>query len=275
MAGDLFAVESLTWLTSAMADRGETDIRLEAAMAKLFCSEALWRAADGGVQVRGGRGYETADSLRGRNEAPMPMERLMRDARINLIIEGTSEIMRLFIAREALDPHLRTAGVTATTQKVHYKDAAKFYASWYPPLWVPGRGKSEVRVHPRVEGHMRYVERSSRRLARDLFHMIVRHREGLQKKQLLLGRLVDIGAELFAMGAVLSRASSPRAPAGSEKLADLFCRGARRRVDELHRAVYSNDDPFVYRTARQILDGSFPWLEENIVSTWRQEKSEK
>ncbi len=271
MAADLYAVESLTWLTSAMADRGETDIRLEAAMAKLFCSEALWRAADDGVQVRGGRGYETADSLRGRRETPMPMERLLRDARINLIIEGTSEIMRLFIAREALDPHMRTAGVTATAQQVHYGDAAKFYASWYPPLWIPGRGKEDVRLHPRLEGHMRYVERASRRLARDLFHMIVRHREGLQKKQLLLARLVDAGAELFAMAAVLSRASSPQAPAGSERLADLFCRAAKRRVDELHHGVYSNDDDFVYRTARQILEGSYPWLEDNIVSTWRTE----
>ncbi len=275
MAADLFAVESLTWLTSAMADREEADIRLEAAMAKLFCSEALWRAADAGVQVRGGRGYETADSLRGRGEIPMPMERMLRDARINLIIEGTSEIMRLFIAREALDPHLRKAGVNVSEGKVHYKDAAKFYAAWYPPLWVPGRGKGEIRLHPSLEGHMRYVERAARRLGRDLFHMIVRYREGLQKKQLLLGRLVDIGAELFAMGAVLSRASSPQAPPGSERLADLFCRGAKRRIDELHRAVYGNDDAFVYRSARRVLDGAYPWLEENIVSTWRQEEAQK
>lgn len=269
MAADLFAVESLTWLTSSMGDREEMDIRLEAAMAKLFCSEALWRTVDAGVQVRGGRGYETADSLRGRGEAAMPMERMMRDARINLIIEGTSEIMRLFIAREALDPHLRIAGVSATAQKIRYKDAAKFYVKWYPRQYVPAlRATAEIRLPSPLAGHMKSLERSSRRLARDLFHMIVLHREGLQKRQMILGRLVDVGAELFAMGAVLSRAASPRAPEGSVKLADLFCRQSLRRIAALRRAVYSNDDRLAYRTARDVLDGQYLWLEDNIVRSW-------
>ena len=120
----------MTWLSSALADGGETDIRLEAAVAKLFCSEALWRGVDAGVQIRGGRGYETADSLAGRGEPALPMERILRDARINLIIEGTSEIMRLFIAREALDPHLRIAGASATSERVDWIGAARFYTKW-------------------------------------------------------------------------------------------------------------------------------------------------
>jgi len=273
IAADLYAVESLTWLTSALADRGELDIRLEAAMAKLFCSEALWRSADAALQIRGGRGYETAPSLGGRGEAPMPMERLLRDARINLIIEGTSEIMHLFIAREALDPHLRIAGASATSSQVDYLGAAKFYAAWYPKLFLPNfKLDGQVRLPEALRPHLHELERDTRRLGRDLFHMIVRYRQGLQRRQLVLGRLVDCGAELFAMGAVLSRAASPAAPAESIALAELFCRQARRRVAALRRDLYSNDDAENYRFARALLDGRFAWLTDNIVSTWRREK---
>jgi hypothetical protein len=272
IAADIYAVESLTWLTSEMADRDVQDIRLEAAMAKLFCSEALWRSADAALQVRGGRGYETAQSLAGRGELPMPMERLLRDARINLIIEGTSEIMRLFIAREALDPHLRIAGASATSEKMDVAGAAKFYAKWYPMLWLPRLATpGGVAVSGKLTRHLRFVERATRRLARDLFHMMVLHRQGLQKKQMVLGRLVDTGTELFTMSAVISRAASPRAERGAERLADLFCRQARRRIAAQHRAVYCNDDTLTYRVAREVLDGAYPLLEDNILSTWKGE----
>jgi len=270
MSADIFAVESLTWLTSALADRGDTDIRLEAAMAKMYCTEALWRTVDAGVQVRGGRGYETADSLKGRGEPAMPMERLMRDARINLIIEGTSEIMRLFIAREALDPHLKIAGASATSKKVDLLGAAKFYGRWYPALWLPRFSTpAGAAVSGKLARHLRFVERATRRLARDLFHMMVRYRQGLQKRQMVLARLVDSGAELFAMSAVIARAASPGAPAGAARLADLFCRQARRRLKILHRAVYAHDDRLAAKVAREVSSDSFPWIEENIVSTWK------
>ena len=271
LATDLYAVESLTWLTSTMADREDVDIRLEAAMAKLYCTEAMWRAVDAGVQIRGGRGYETADSLRARGEVPMPMERLMRDARINLIIEGTSEIMRLFIAREALDPHLKVAGASATSSNLDFVGAAKFYALWYPKLWLPRFGTpGGLDLPGGLAGHLRFVERATRRMARDLFHMMARYQQGLQRKQMVLARLVDRGAELFAMTAVLSRSASS-ADKGSVHLADLFCRKARRRLAELHRGVYCNDDAFSYKTARQVLDDEFAWLEENILSTWKKQ----
>ncbi len=105
--------------------------------------------------------------------------------------------------------------------------------------------------------------------------MMARHREGLQKRQMLLARLVDGGAELFAMSAAIARAASPQAPSGSERLADLFCRQARRRLRELHRGVYRHDDRFTARVAREVSEGGYPWLGDNIVSTWSDQDEER
>jgi len=274
LAADTFAVESLTWLTSALADQADVDIRLEAAMAKLWCTETMWRAVDNLLQIRGGRGYETAASLAARGELPIPVERMLRDARINRIIEGTTEIMHLFIAREALDPHLKIAGYSATQDKINYGRAAAFYAAWYPQLWLPRFALSGAPPMPGLlGGHLQFVAKGSRMLARDLFHMMLVYRQGLQRKQVVLARLVDIGAELFTMTAVLSRAASLHSPSGSEPIADLFCRQARRRIKLLHQAVYRNDDQFAYDRALEVLDGRYPWLEQNIVSTWRKKKN--
>jgi alkylation response protein AidB-like acyl-CoA dehydrogenase len=109
-AATLFGMEAITWMAGTWVDRKSHDIRIEAAMAKIFCSEQGHRIIEATVQFRGGRGYERATSLRARGELPFPAERALRDSRINMIVEGTSEILRLFVAREALDQHLKIAG---------------------------------------------------------------------------------------------------------------------------------------------------------------------
>lgn len=275
MTAETFAMEAVSDLASLMADQGARDIRLEAAIAKMWNSELGWRIIDDTLQIKGGRGYETADSLRLRGERPDPVERMMRDFRINLIFEGSSEIMRLFIAREAVDTHLKVAGAlidpksTGSQKFQALLKSAGFYGLWYPKLWIPFKGWFGYGEFGPLARHLRFVERSSRRLARTLFHCMVRFGPKLEKRQAVLGRLVEIGAELLAISAACSRAQAMvkqnPAQTGPRELADVFSRQARRRVEQKFREVWANDDVATYATARHFMDDHFLWLEEGMV----------
>lgn len=276
MAATTFAMDAMIGLTSALVDRKTIDIRLEAAMAKLYCSEACWRIVDDTLQIRGGRGYETAVSLKGRGEAGPPVERIMRDSRINLIIEGTSQIMRLFIAREALDAHMRIVSkLLDPSQSPANKVGAALgaiarYVLWYPRQWIYWAWwPRHTAYDARLAAHLRFVERTSHQLARALFHGAMRHQTRLAYRQQLLGRLVDVGAELFAMMAACSKAHAMTRLQPSEsspvELADLFCRLARRRVGQSMRALTDNEDRRLVQTAQDVVNNRFAWLEEGIV----------
>ncbi len=274
VAATTFAMEAVTMLTSHWADEGR-DIRIEAAMAKLFCSEQGWSILNETMQFRAGRGYERADSLKARGEDPWPVERMMRDGRINTIIEGTSDIMRLFLAREALDPHLKVAADLLRPHSPMSKKMkalggmGKFYAGWYP-LRLAGRwwsgGHGEMGSLAR---YGRFIERSSRRLATGLFHGMVRYQDKLERKQILLGHLMEIGTELFAMATTCAYAqmlSKEQTSGGSpEVLADLFCRQARLRILGHFKALRTNEQSRANRLAKQILDDSFTWMEEGVI----------
>jgi len=276
MAANTLAMEAVAELCGAMAERGGYDIRLEAAIAKLYNSEAGWRIIDDTVQIRGGRGYETADSLRARGEQPVPVERIMRDFRINLIFEGSSEIMHLFIAREAVDKHLQVAGDVVMPGKTPAErlaglvKSAAFYGWWYPTRWLGWGFWPRYSEFGKLAKHVRFVERSARRLARSVFHSMVRFGPKLELRQSVLFRLVDVAAELFAMAATCSRAQRlferDRATgARAVRLADLFCRQARRRVRSKFNGLRRNEDVPTYKFAQEILAGEHRWLEKDIV----------
>ena len=276
IAADTFALEAMTLLTSSLVDRKEADIRLEAAMSKLWGTEAAWHIVDETMQIRGGRGYETAQSLAARGEEPIPVERLMRDSRINLIFEGSSEIMRLFIAREALDPHLRL-GATVINPKAPMVEriraagkAAKFYVGWYAKQWWPLGVRIPAGMDHRLAPHARYIGNTSKKLARTLFHQILRHGPKLEREQMLLGRLMNVGTELFAMAATCSKAQALLAHGGDRNeiltLVDSFCKESHLRIKHEFQGVTENNDHRGYHLARQILNGKYEWLEQGIVA---------
>ncbi|MFB4312133.1 acyl-CoA dehydrogenase family protein [Actinomadura sp. GTD37] len=282
IAATAYAMEAMLDLSSQLADDERNDIRIEAALAKLWSSEMACRAADELMQVRGGRGYETAESLAARGERGVPVEQVVRDLRINRIFEGSSEIMHLLIAREAVDAHLSVAGDiidpdASTGRKA--RAAAKaggFYARWLPTLVTgPGHRPNSYAEFGTLARHLRYVERASRKLARSIFYAAGRWQGGLERRQGFLGRMVDIGAELYAMSAVCVRAHADASADGglggaapgksALLLADAFCGQARVRVEELFDGLWRNTDAVDVKLARAVLAGDFAWVEEGVL----------
>ncbi|AQA14335.1 acyl-CoA dehydrogenase family protein [Streptomyces samsunensis] len=281
IAATTFALEAVIDLASQMADEDRNDIRIEAALAKLYGSEMAWLMADELVQIRGGRGYETAASLAARGERAVPAEQMLRDLRINRIFEGSTEIMHLLIAREAVDAHLSVAGDLIDPDKSLQdkgKAAAKaggFYARWLPGL-LTGPGQlpgAYPEFHPAghrdLSPHLRYVERSARKLARSTFYAMSRWQGRMETKQGFLSRIVDIGAELFAMSAACVRAEMLRSRgdhgAAAYQLADVFCRQARIRADELFARLWTNTDDLDRKVVSGVLSGAYEWLEQGVL----------
>jgi alkylation response protein AidB-like acyl-CoA dehydrogenase len=276
IAADTFAMEAVADLGVALADSGKFDIRLEAAMGKLFNSERGWKVVDDTMQIRGGRGYETAESLAARGEAPIPVERALRSMRINRIFEGSSEIMRLFIAREAVDPHLKKAGAVADPDAGlgdKAKDAVGLgvhMASWVGQNLVGWSRKPSYSRYGKLATHVAFADRSARRLARAIAQAMARHGPKLERRQAVLFRLVDIGAELYAMCASCVKATAMAEERSGDdspvRLADLFCRQARARVDDLFDDMFDATDRPAYRLAQEVLEGDYTWLEQGIFA---------
>ncbi len=277
IAASAFGLEAMLDVSSRLADDKKSDIRIEAAIAKLYSSELGWLVLDELMQVRGGRGYETAQSLKDRGEKPVPVEAALRDMRINRIFEGSSEIMHLLIAREAVDKHLQVAGEIlegdgdlSSKAKVAV-GASKFYAKWLPQLVVgEGMKPGSYEEFGDLATHLRYVERNSRKLARTTFYAMGRWQAKLEKKQAFLGRIVDIGAELFAISAACTYASTikaehPERGDSAYALADLFCKQARARAGALFGELWSNNDDANYAAAQDVLAGRYTWVEEGVA----------
>ena len=277
IAGSAFGLEAMLDVAARLADDKRNDIRIESALCKVYGSELSWRVIDELMQVRGGRGYETAESLKARGEKPVPVEQCMRDMRVNRIFEGSSEIMHLLIAREAVDTHLQAAGGLlmgdgdAKAKADAAVKAGVFYGKWLPQLAVgKGQNPRSYEEFGALAGYLRYVERASRKLARSTFYGMARWQAKLEQRQSFLGRIVDIGGELFAIASTVVYADTvgreqPERKAEAQELGELFCAMAKRRADTMFHELWANDDDVRYSTAQKVLDGRYTWLEEGIV----------
>ncbi|WP_413699154.1 acyl-CoA dehydrogenase family protein [Psychromonas sp. KJ10-10] len=275
IASSTFAMEAVTYLTSHMADDENNDLRIEVAMAKLFCSELAWEVVDTTMQLRGGRGYEKASSLKARGEKPYPIERLMRDCRINRIIEGTTDIMKLFLAREAMDPHLKVATDLLKKnipvgQKIQAGvKLASFYSTWYPTQWINSSLWSTNNEFGKLSKHLSYIESSAHKLARTIFHYIGLYQDRLERKQHILGLLMEVGTELFTMAVTCSYAKSKLDAQPNDLtpqyLADVFCLNRKRKIERLFDTLSNNDDVKENKLAKSVLNGDVEWLEKGIA----------
>jgi len=273
IAATTYGMESMLELCCMLADDDQNDIRIEAALIKLFASEMAWKVCDELIQIRGGRGYETAASLAARGERPLPVEQLLRDLRINRIFEGSTEIMHLLIAREAVDTHLAVAGdIIDPEAKLGQKAkagvrAGAFYARWLPTLAAGGgQVPGGYGAFGPLAQHVRFIERASRKLARSTFYGMSRWQGKLEFRQNYLARIVDIGAELFAMSASCVRARAERKahPEGVD-LADLFCRQARVRIDHLFDGLHNNTDARDVALSKKVVAGAYADFEAGVL----------
>jgi alkylation response protein AidB-like acyl-CoA dehydrogenase len=265
IAGQTYAMETLALYGAALSDRHNVDIRMEAATAKMWNSERSWEVADTAFQLRGGRGFETDKSIEGRGEVGFPMERVLRDSRINRIVEGTTDIMHLFIAREALDGHLRNAGglfkkgATLWDKLKTVGKCAFIYPQWYIRNLIGPVFDRFLGFDSDLSDHLIWIENKTRKLALTLFHQMLLRGPKLEMRQLILARIVDIGAELATMALVVSRIQSEEKSgigfkgSPNRKIAEYFLTSRRKVVDRLFEDVWSNNDQLAAEAAQSAM----------------------
>jgi alkylation response protein AidB-like acyl-CoA dehydrogenase len=226
-ASEIYASDAMLGILASLVDRGEADFSLEAACAKVFASELVWRAADDMVQLAGGRGYVK----------PYPYERNLRDARINRIFEGANEVLRLFIALNGVQAPAQALKEIGSALRRPLRNLGLLggYATSRVKLRLGQTATLDIEVHDRLKKHKEYFEKHVAELGAGTDRAIVRHREKIVDRQLVLERLANMAIDLFATACVIARTQSLIDDRGVEscereiRLCDLFCVEAGRR----------------------------------------------
>ncbi len=220
IASEIYASDSMLGVLANLATEDDSDWSLEAAIAKVFASELVWRAADEMVQIAGGRGFVK----------PYPYERFLRDTRINRIFEGANEVLRLFIALngiQTLSGHLKEVSIALREPIKHLGLLSEVAAARVRNVFG-ATATLDVALDPRLSSHKEYLERHVAELRSAAEHAVIKYRGEIVDRQLVVERLSNMAIELFARACVISRTQSLLAGNGSGAeealmLCDIFC----------------------------------------------------
>jgi hypothetical protein len=273
MASRVLALDAIVAITGVWADAGE-DVRLESAAAKVLATEWLLESLLDLFRIYGGRAFETPDSLRCRGEVPAPIERMIRDALINIIWEGTNGILTLWIGREGLTEYFNHGKAFLDRQIGDMLRATPFFAKVAARSinLLPDDGKTGGAATSYTAWE-RFVEQKSRALARTTLLITARHRQRLVREQLLMQRLIKAGMNLLSLEALLWYASQKDVK-DRELVQSLVADFGSWVREDFHptpllslRTSSWNDDTTVHRLAKEILAGKADWLEDGIIKT--------
>ena len=274
MAARLFAMEALASAVWRMADQHRYDVRIEAAIAKIFCSETTIQFLKDAQTIFGGAGYESAESKRVRGEPAFGIEQLVRDVEMYRIGEGATDILRPFVAREALNMHVERAlklfdgKMSLARRLLELVHLAAFYLPWHLRQWRPRRLPAQaVFRHPKVASHLRFVERASRRLARAVFYALLWQRQAFQDDQGRQNRIEAVGEDLLAITVTSLHAELRQRTSGQAvwDLANEVFSEAGSRVRRHIRELLFNDDQRVAAVGKHSLAGLYGWLSAGVI----------
>ncbi len=267
MAMKLFAMEALCELVWHMADQKEYDVRIESAITKIICSEETIAFLNDAQVIFGGAGYETAESKKFRGQPAFGLEQLVRDATMYRIGEGATDILRPFVAREGLNPHLEMIkdSLGQSLNKAEMLRLARHYIPWYLSQWVPNPiGGHPTLNHYRVQRRLGFVETSSRKLARTIFYAMLKQQENMRDDQGRQNRIDIVGEELFTIVATILYAKRLDKN-WSWELADACFRQAKPRIAAALQGLMCNDDEERAAIGRRALNGKYDPLNRGIL----------
>ena len=267
MATHLFAMEALCELAWHMADQKKYDVRIEAALTKIICSEQTIQFLNDAQVIFGGMGYETADSKRVRGEPAFGMEQLVRDATMYRIGEGATDILRPFVAREGLNTHLEQIK-DAMDDGIKLSALPRlltFYIPWYLRQWKKRRvpRRPEFSDH-RVRSKLEYVENSSRALSRRIFYAMLICREAMRDDQGRQNRIDIVGEELFTIVATTLHAQSLNQEYAWQ-LADEQLRVSKKLICTTLKELLINDDHEREAIGIRAINGDYNELNRGII----------